>query len=341
MLAFEPADMSAGLWWAPGAGLDDVQFRQCRNYIEHNVCNWMINANDPADSNYCLACRLNTMIPNLQQEGNLDYWHKIEAAKRHLLYSLYQLKLPVISKKIDEVRGLSFSFGADPNTESTGVAGNEQKPFFTGHDQGVITINIAEADEISRTRMREMMQEKYRTLLGHFRHEIGHYYWDFLVKDTAPILEEFRSLFGDESLDYAEAQKRHYQSGPPAGWQSTHISAYASMHPWEDWAETWAHYLHMIDTLETAHDFGFVIRPQNNQPFDNPAQARMLHTSPSQDEFRELVDDWVRLTLGINAISRSMGLRDTYPFVLHDKAREKLHFVHRVIHGASMQNPPN
>jgi hypothetical protein len=89
-------------------------------------------------------------------------------------------------------------------------------------------------------------------LLGHFRHEVGHYFWDRLVATDPHQLEEFRVLFGDDRQDYGEALKRHYDEGAPANWQDTYISMYATMHPWEDFAETWAHYLHIVDTLETA-----------------------------------------------------------------------------------------
>src|SRR5207302_77798 len=126
---------------------------------------------------------------------------------------------------------------------------------------GVITLNVAEADDAQREKRRLQMHEPYRTLLGHFRHEIAHYYWDRLVKD-GPLRDGFRARFGDEREDYGAALRRHYQQGPPADWQARFVSAYASAHPWEDWAETWAHYLHMADALETAIACGLSLRPR-------------------------------------------------------------------------------
>ena len=121
----------------------------------------------------------------------------------------------------------------------------------TGHADGVITLDLAESDDVHRERRRAELGEPYRTLLGHFRHEIGHYYWPILV-ERAGALERCRALFGDERADYGEALERHYADGPPADWAERHVSAYATMHPWEDWAETFAHYLHIRDTLQTA-----------------------------------------------------------------------------------------
>ena len=56
---------------------------------------------------------------------------------------------------------------------------------------------------------------------------------------------------------YAAALQAHYAKGGDVGpWAERHVSAYASAHPWEDWAETWAHYLHMMDAVDTALGFG-------------------------------------------------------------------------------------
>jgi hypothetical protein len=40
---------------------------------------------------------------------------------------------------------------------------------------------------------------------------------------------------------------------------------------------------------------------------------------------------WVELTAVMNELSRSMGQRDLYPFVLSPMAVTKMHFVHLVI----------
>ena len=183
--------------------------------------------------------------------GNEERWRALEAAKRRLIYALKRLGLPLEAKREDAAKGLAFDFLAD--------AGPGQ-PVMTGHDDGLITINIAEADSAERERRRLELGEPYRTLLGHLRHEVGHYYWDVLVRDGGKI-EACRAVFGDESVDYQEALDRHYQTGAPAGWEENFVSAYATMHPWEDFAETWTHYLHMVDTLDTAASFGMAVDP--------------------------------------------------------------------------------
>ena len=185
----------------------------------------------------------------------------------------------------------------------------------------MVTINVAEADDVARETMRNQMNEPYRTLLGHFRHESGHYYWERLVKNSAH-LNVFRHLFGDETISYDDALNVYYQTGAAADWQNSYISAYASSHPWEDWAETWAHYLHLLDTLETAHDFGLVGK--------GPGTA-LKNVYDGTVSFEQLLEDWGSLTVAMNNISRSMGLQDFYPFHISHGVGEKLHFIHNVV----------
>jgi hypothetical protein len=201
---------------------------------------------------------------------------------------------------------------------------------LTGHDSGLITINLAEADDSERERMRRQMSEPYRTLLGHFRHEIAHYYWDRLVWDT-PGLEAFRQLFGDEREDYGAALQRHYANGPPPDWQERFVSPYASTHAWEDWAETWAHYFHMVDTLETASAFGMRVRPRVTKGADLSAA---IDFDPHIANMDRIIDSWLPLTFAVNSINRSMGIADLYPFVLAPPVIVKLSFIHDRIHAA-------
>jgi len=204
---------------------------------------------------------------------------------------------------------------------------------FHRHNEGLITINIAEADDPFREKTRQELGEPYRTLLGHFRHEIGHYYWDRLIKNQRSI-EPFRTLFGDETADYAEAQKQHYETGPPAEWAQRFVSAYASMHPWEDWAETFAHYLHIVDTLETARTYGLALKPRAASGAPLPdLTARRLHF----DDFDDLISAWFPLTNALNSLNRSMGLADLYPFILSEPAIAKLRFVHDIIENAGAE----
>ena len=298
---------------------DGAIYRLCRNFTEHAVCNWAVPVDEPDE--YCRACRLNQTIPDVDDPKAKEEWHRLELAKHRLVYSLLELGLPVESKTTNPEGGLAFSFMADDSAHG----GNH---VFTGHNNGLITINIAEADSPFREKMRTQMGEGYRTLLGHFRHEIGHYYWQRLIRGDE-VLAEYRAQFGDERADYTQAQQRHYNDGPPADWQKHFISAYASMHPFEDWAETWAHYLHMTDTLETARAYGLSLQPQ---VAGSEAALPTLATRRLQmQSFEDVINGWFPLTVALNSLSRSMGSDDLYPFVISDAAVEKLRFVHHVI----------
>jgi hypothetical protein len=313
-----------GLWRDAVKGERGPHYRACRNGRDHGVCNWAVLEADSDE--YCRACRLNQVIPNLADPEAQQAWHRLEIAKRRLLYTLLELDLPVASKTEDPERGLAFAFLKEDATGQTRV--------FTGHSDGVVTINVAEADDPFREKMRVQMGEPYRTLLGHFRHESGHYYWDRLI---GPEHAEFRERFGDESADYAQARDRHYHQGAPPDWQARFVSAYASMHPWEDWAETWAHYLHMIDTMETARAYDLVIKPE---PVAGEARTPTLSTRRLDlHSFEDLMAGWVPLTVALNSLNRSMGLADPYPFVLPPPALEKLRFVHQVVTEAPVTPP--
>jgi hypothetical protein len=284
----------------------------CANFA-FDGCNWLI----PADSGeaFCAACRHNRTIPDLSDQRNLTQWRRIEIAKRRLFYSLLRLGL-VLSSKNQDPAGLAFDFLAP-----TG------QPVMTGHLDGVITINLAEADDSEREKQRGALGEPYRTLLGHFRHEIAHYYWDRLVRDGDSIVE-FRDVFGDERADYGDALRRHHLEGPPADWSSNYVTSYASSHPWEDFAETWAHYFHIVDTLETARAFGIHTQSRAN----NSALNASVDFDPYTASVDLLIDAWLPLTFAFNSINRSMGVRDLYPFVLGAPSMLKLNYVYNKIH---------
>lgn len=295
----------------------ELRYRFCVNW-EQNACNWMVDAG--SGEPYCRACRHNRTVPDLSNPENYRNWQKIEEAKRRLFYSLVMLDLPVSTPASGDPEPLVFDFLADlPSGPKV----------MTGHNNGVITVALDEADDATRESARASMGELYRTLLGHFRHEVGHYYWDRLVRDSEES-EAFRAVFGDERADYGEALARHYAQGPPPGWQESFVSSYATMHPWEDWAETWAHYLHIVDTLETAGAFGIKVDPDI---VDNPA----LETEVSFDPYRvrsvgELVDAWLPLTYAVNCLNRSMGQPDLYPFVIRPMVVEKMSYIHALVH---------
>jgi hypothetical protein len=293
----------------------------CQNYSREQVCNWMV----PADSKemFCKACRFNQTIPDLTVAGNRELWRRLETGKRRLFYSLLRLGLPLTSKQEDPVTGLAFAFLAD-----TEASFRENTSALTGHAQGLITINIAEADDAWREHMRQEMTEPYRTILGHFRHESGHYYWNRLAHDPG-WLTDFRQVFGDETLDYGGAMQQNYQQGPPRDWQPRFVSPYAAAHPWEDWAETWAHYLHIIDVLETAWVFRLRVSPGSERQDEMTSQPDF---DPYRvDAFEEVIEQWLPLTYALNSLNRSMGQPDLYPFVLAPAVLSKIDFVHRAI----------
>jgi hypothetical protein len=307
-----------GRWRARAWEADTQPYRLCANYRDRNVCNWAMPASDPHDR--CLSCRLTRTAPNLDIPGHEAAWYKLEVAKRRLVYTLLALGLPVVDKAHDPDGGLAFDFLSDFSDGSD--------PVLTGHAGGVITINVAEADDAERERRKQQLHEPYRTLLGHVRHEIGHYYWDRLIRDR-PRLDRFRATFGDERADYAAALSNHYASGPPADWAQQFVSAYASTHPWEDWAETWAHYLHVVDTLDTAAACGLSIQPR--RPDEPALPAIATADRPLATPFDRIIESWFPLTYVLNNLNRGLGLPDGYPFVLSTPTIEKMRFVHDTI----------
>jgi hypothetical protein len=309
------------------SGTQWKSYRRCGNLHSPAGCNWVFPAEGGgADNTFCISCRLNRTIPDLFNAENAEYWRRIELAKRRLISSLVAFGLPVASRvSEDRERGLAFDLLRAP-WNGTRV--------LTGHCEGIITLNIEEADDSTREKVREQMREPYRTLLGHLRHEAGHYYWDRLI-DHSNWLSGFRELFGDETQDYQAALERHYQQGPPQDWTLHYVSAYASVHPWEDWAETWAHYLHMADTLGTASNFRLDM-DSLELPFEGfESDSLRRPTEPNGAAFLQLLNFWGRATVVLNELSRSMGLADFYPFVLSRDAVAKLHFVHTLIESAA------
>jgi hypothetical protein len=305
-----------GASWRALAVTPDKRYRFCENW-EMRGCNWMVDV--AQDNALCQACQHNRTIPDL---ANPDYhrrWQKLEAAKRRLIYTILKLDLPHPTVASDDPEPLVFDFLADPPDTS-------QPKVMTGHANGVITISLSEADDAEREKLRTQMNEPYRTLLGHFRHEIGHFYWDKLVAERND-LDACRAIFGDDRQDYGEAIQRHYAERAPGDWQQSFVSAYATMHPWEDFAETWAHYLHIVDTLEMASAFGIKIDPDgvdmDAQIDFDPHKVRRIET---------LIDAWLPLTYAVNSLNRAMGLPDLYPFVLFPAVIDKLRYIHKIVH---------
>ncbi len=287
LLAFDPNPLTMVSEETPGSGLP-----VCKNRGTAIRCNWIA-----PDGGACLSCRTSHVIPSLAKVVNRERWRKLERAKRRVLYDLRMLGLP-----LDPGR-LRFVFKEDRRTNPD----VDEEHVAIGHLDGVITINAAEADDVYRADMRERMNEPYRTLLGHFRHESGHYYFEHVVDEA--LRGEARRLFGDERSDYAGAIERYHDQGPPLTWNERYISAYASAHPAEDWAECWAHYLHICAALEAADTMG------------------LRRRDPERGWQREFIE----LAGALNEVVSSLGLPDPYPFLITPAVAEKLEFVHRAV----------
>lgn len=296
-----------------------IEYKYCRNN-EHGVCNWLLEKSDPHE--FCSACQLNRTIPNLLDQKNFPKWKNLEIAKHRLIYQLQKIGLDLPSK-INNNDGLCFDFIAKQNNHK----------IMTGHANGVITILLREADSVIREQTRMQLLEPYRTLIGHLRHEVGHYFWERLVFNNQDVLMAFRTIFGNEQANYSEALKSHYQHGAPENWQRSFISKYAASHPWEDWAETWAHYLHIMDMMETAHFFGLKV---------NPTDILINMTTEATfdpygiTDFETIVRACVPLSFAVNSINRAMGIPDVYPFVISEGVVQKMTFIHGLL--LSMRN---
>lgn len=311
MLTFNPAEPRMI------SDKEGISYKYCKNN-EYEVCNWLI----PLEANYryCTACQLNRTIPNLSNVKNFDKWRNLEVAKHRLIYQLQKLKLSFPSKLKDKENGLCFDF----------VSRHKNADLMTGHANGAITILLSEADSVEREKRRKELLEPYRTLIGHLRHECGHYFWERLVEPNRVALESFRSIFGDERNSYKAALDIYYQKPPNENWRTSFISKYATAHPWEDWAETWAHYLHIMDMVETAYFFRLKVEPTLEQ------SEQELNTSISFDpynveDFDKIIATSGPLSFAVNSINRAMGHQDAYPFVITPPVVDKLKFIHRLL----------
>lgn len=314
LVSLEPDGTAWSAPYLPGRA-----FTFCAN-AGHGACNWLLDTGD-ADGPLCRACRHNEIVPPADAT-NLVRWQVIERAKKRLFYSLLRLGLPLATRAQDPVHGLGFRFLSEALAP---------RPVLTGHNAGTITIALAEADDAEREARRTQLGEPYRTLLGHFRHEVGHHYWDILVAD-GPYLDGFRTLFGDERTDYDTALREHYAQGPPPDWQSRYVSGYAASHPWEDFAETWAHYLHIMDTTEMAAAFGVTLKPPSDARGE--LTARIAFDPYRLEAIAPLIEHWIPLASLINNLNRAVGQNDAYPFVLTPAVIDKLDFVRQLVRGA-------
>jgi hypothetical protein len=308
MLTFDPLGISLI------SDQEHIEYKYCKNK-EYNVCNWLIEKNSPEE--FCNACQLNRTIPNLSDTENFEKWKNLEIAKHRLIYQLQKIGLPLPSKIIND-EGLCFDF----------VVKQNDPDLMTGHADGVITILLSEADSALREQMRKQFLEPYRTLIGHLRHEVGHYFWDRLIYTNEQLLTEFRAIFGDEQVSYADALQKYYKEGAPAHWQKSFVSKYATSHPWEDWAETWAHYLHIMDMLETAYFFGLNVKPIDPS---NTMKANVSFDPYTVANFDVIIETCIPLSFAVNSINRAMGIPDVYPFIITPNMVEKMKFIHKIL----------
>lgn len=323
MHAMEPlreTDALPGIFTLLPAGTSAQRYRQCFNYTQWNNCNFAVP--EHSHNLQCIACRQTTQLPDLSSASNVAAWSQMESAKRQLFYTLARLGMQSVDDSPLPDPGPRYAFLADwPNGD----------PVMTGHADGTITVNLAEANNAERIKRRVDLSEPYRTLLGHMRHESGHYYWDRLVRDAGGQ-EAFRAVFGDERENYSEALERHYARGEISDWQSQHVTAYAASHPWEDWAETWAHYLHMIDLLETAAAYDTALALPEPRAVRRPAlRIANPYDGVQAPDFATMVQQWSPLTLLLNSLNRSLGQEDAYPFAISAGALKKLNFVHDIV----------
>jgi len=292
--------------------------RVCAN-LDLAGCTWLVD--DVGEPALCDCCRLTRTRPADDDVVGLRAFARTEAAKRRLVFQLDTLRLPVVGRDVDPEHGLAFD-----------LLSSATQPVVTGHDDGLITIDLAEGDDGYREAVRVRLDEPYRTLLGHLRHEVGHYYWGVLVREER--LAEFRAIFGDERADYAAALADYY-AAPPGEWGTGFVSGYATAHPWEDWAETFAHYLHIRDTLQTASAYGLWVGGPDAPVRPDPDVALAALPSEEADTIEDVLAMWLPLTYALNQVNRSMGREDLYPFVLAPPVVDKLGYVHRLVTGLS------
>lgn len=338
----EPYDLDEETGQYFKASNPTIRYQKCDNHADFKTCNGMVNLNTfiPTANEgevLCFACCFNETIPDLSIAEHIPLWKKMEVAKRRAIYTLKALSLPLRNISLDPEGGLSFDFTTDRDVSdhfASRLSGHDT--VFTGHNCGHITINLAEADDVARSHTKHAMGEHYRTLLGHFRHELGHYYFDKLIACSPKKHALCKKYFGDDELDYQEALNKHYKNGAPKDWRDEFISEYATMHPYEDWAETWAHYMHIMDTLETAKNFSITgSTSANKAETEELGELNLPQGSyffSSQTSITSILDTWIDFSVILNSLNRSMGMNDAYPFVLSEPVRTKLSFIHHAIH---------
>ncbi len=266
-------------------------------------CNWAATK-----GHFCRSCAMTETVPDIELAKNVDLWAQTEAAKRWMLANLDRWGWFGPS---DSGARPVFQLLAEKTSEG-------RKRVIMGHADGEITINVSEASPVVLARRRAALDELYRTMVGHMRHEMAHFLFLRLSEDQQ-FLNDFRALFGDERADYGVALEKHYKA--PAPTAETHITSYATAHPHEDWAETTAHLLHLVDLLDSAQASGMRFEGGPAEGFDAYAC----------DDTETLIRMAVDATLAINHVNRALDLPDLYPFILTDQVKTKLALAHRYL----------
>lgn len=301
-----------------GTEIDGERWFACSNRAW--ACNWL--AAEDSGAGTCLASRLIRKRPDADDTLALEKLATTSGKLRMMVYQLLELGLPILPWDTYE-KGLGFDL---LSSKSRG------ENITIGHADGIITIDLVESLDDYRERLRIRLGEPYRTMLGHFRHEVGHYYEMVLFDAMPDRIDRVRELFGDERVSYSDAIDRHYRYGAPENWRESFISEYATMHPWEDFAECFAHYLHITDTLDTAAWSGMVLqaRTQGHTPTIDTTIARVTE----EIDFDEILEDWLWVSTLLNRINRSMGKDDLYPFHINAVVGDKLGFIHDTVRSA-------
>jgi hypothetical protein len=263
-------------------------------------CNWQPDSSGP----FCTSC----LIVDAGTHADNPLLAAFLLAQRRALAQLSELGV-AWTGNVDDPAQPPLRF-----TYRSSVAGDAPT---IGHLAGLITLDLDEADPAEREQIRATLGEQYRTPLGHIRHELGHYVWLRHVASDPARHAEFRAVFGDETVDYAAALDAYYARPEDESWPDEYVSPYATAHPWEDFAESWAQVMHLHDVVTTGAAWGVVEFPDG--PFD-----------PQQ-----WISTAVLASLAANELARAMGMRDLYPFALSPGARRKIEAAWRLVHGAT------
>ena len=282
---------------------DDAEFWRCPNSARG--CNWVLPAG--TGDIWCRSCGLTPGRPDETNPDALAAWSTAEAVKRRLVHQLDHLALPIDPRSDATPDGLAFDLVYVPG--QFGPAGKVDE---------AVTLDLADADVQDVGAPPRRVHAPFRTLIGNLRHKVGHHYWHRLVGQSDHVTP-FRRLFGDERADYPAAIEPH-QAAVAHHWDASRfVTGRAESHPFEDWAETFAHYLHILDATDTAEAYRLP---------DGQCEMGRPQSSPGGGTFAEILRLWRPTAPAVNALAASLGLPAVYPFQLTGVVLQKFEFVH-------------